>query len=173
MCPQSPQVCGQQETPSRLPGSGEREEGSPHCRGEEPVTRAQQYKNQHFPCSPSRGCHCLSFYSSYPAMTRCVSSQCRVMYDKKPVKNQVMGQSLGYGFVQFQEHEHALCTLRHLNNNPDIFGPNKVSLRTPGGEEGGGGLEPPATSDVVLVWRTNRTFPLVGRRAYFLCHCLP
>lgn len=55
------------------------------------------------------------------------------MYDKKPVKNQVMGQSLGYGFVQFQEHEHALCTLRHLNNNPDIFGPNKVAAsgRTP------------------------------------------
>lgn len=49
------------------------------------------------------------------------------MYDKKPVKNQVMGQSLGYGFVQFQEHEHALSTLRHLNNNPDVFGPNKVS----------------------------------------------
>lgn len=66
-------------------------------------------------------------------MTFAVSSQCRVMYDKKPVKNQVMGQSLGYGFVQFQEHEHALSTLRHLNNNPDIFGPNKVSVggRTP------------------------------------------
>ncbi|XP_075875248.1 RNA-binding protein 28 isoform X3 [Nelusetta ayraudi] len=51
--------------------------------------------------------------------------ECRVMYDKKPVKNQVMGQSLGYGFVQFQQHEHALSTLRHLNNNPDIFGPGK------------------------------------------------
>ncbi|XP_074534718.1 RNA-binding protein 28 [Halichoeres trimaculatus] len=51
--------------------------------------------------------------------------ECRVMYDKKPEKGQVMGQSLGYGFVQFQEHEHALSTLRHLNNNPDIFGPNK------------------------------------------------
>lgn len=48
------------------------------------------------------------------------------MYDKKPVKGQVMGQSLGYGFVQFKEHEHALSALRYLNNNPDIFGPNKV-----------------------------------------------
>lgn len=52
-------------------------------------------------------------------------TECRVMYDKKPEKGQAMGQSLGYGFVQFHEHEHALSTLRHLNNNPDIFGPNK------------------------------------------------
>lgn len=48
------------------------------------------------------------------------------MYDKKPVKGQVMGQSLGYGFVEFQAHEHALSTLRYLNNNPNIFGPHKV-----------------------------------------------
>lgn len=48
------------------------------------------------------------------------------MYDRKPLKGQVMGQSLGYGFVQFKEHEHALSALRYLNNNPDIFGPNKV-----------------------------------------------
>ncbi|XP_049929386.1 RNA-binding protein 28 isoform X2 [Epinephelus moara] len=52
-------------------------------------------------------------------------TECRVMYDKKPEKGQVMGQSLGYGFVQFQDHEHALSTLRYLNNNPDIFGPHK------------------------------------------------
>ncbi|XP_008310123.1 RNA-binding protein 28 [Cynoglossus semilaevis] len=52
-------------------------------------------------------------------------TECRVMYDKKPVKGQAMGRSLGYGFVQFQEHDHALRTLRHLNNNPDIFGSNK------------------------------------------------
>ncbi|XP_023259661.1 RNA-binding protein 28 isoform X1 [Seriola lalandi dorsalis] len=52
-------------------------------------------------------------------------TECRVMYDKKPQKGQSMGQSLGYGFVQFQEHEHALSTLRYLNNNPDIFGSHK------------------------------------------------
>ncbi|KAM9352380.1 RNA-binding protein 28 [Symphorus nematophorus] len=51
--------------------------------------------------------------------------ECRVMYDKKPAKGQVMGQSLGYGFVEFRGHEHALAALRHLNNNPNIFGPNK------------------------------------------------
>uniref|UniRef100_A0A8C2YZM6 RNA-binding protein 28 n=1 Tax=Cyclopterus lumpus TaxID=8103 RepID=A0A8C2YZM6_CYCLU len=53
-------------------------------------------------------------------------TECRVMYDKKPEKGQAMGQSLGYGFVQFQVHEHALSTLRYLNNNPDIFGSHKV-----------------------------------------------
>ncbi|XP_041853890.1 LOW QUALITY PROTEIN: RNA-binding protein 28 [Melanotaenia boesemani] len=52
-------------------------------------------------------------------------TECRVMYDKKPVKGQVMGQSLGFGFVQFQDHEHALSTLRYLNNNPDIFSSHK------------------------------------------------
>lgn len=52
-------------------------------------------------------------------------TECRVMYDKKPQKGQSMGQSLSYGFVQFQDHEHALSTLRYLNNNPDIFGTHK------------------------------------------------
>ncbi|XP_016386291.1 RNA-binding protein 28, partial [Sinocyclocheilus rhinocerous] len=52
-------------------------------------------------------------------------TECRVMYDKKPIRGQVIGKSLGYGFVAFKEHEHALQALRHLNNNPDIFGPQK------------------------------------------------
>ncbi|XP_059362756.1 RNA-binding protein 28 isoform X1 [Carassius carassius] len=52
-------------------------------------------------------------------------TECRVMYDKKPIHGQVIGKSLGYGFVEFKEHEHALQALRHLNNNPDIFGPQK------------------------------------------------
>lgn len=53
--------------------------------------------------------------------------KCRVMYDRKPVRGEPMGRSLGYGFVEFQEHEHALQALRHLNNNPKIFKANKVS----------------------------------------------
>ncbi|KAJ8262127.1 hypothetical protein GJAV_G00162570 [Gymnothorax javanicus] len=52
-------------------------------------------------------------------------TECRVMYDRKPEGKQILGRSLGYGFVQFQEHEHALNALRHLNNNPEIFGPLK------------------------------------------------
>ncbi|XP_013889270.1 RNA-binding protein 28 [Austrofundulus limnaeus] len=52
-------------------------------------------------------------------------TECRVMYDKKPEKGQATGQSLGYGFVQFRDHEQALSTLRYLNNNPDVFSPQK------------------------------------------------
>ncbi|KAM9480880.1 RNA-binding protein 28 [Clarias gariepinus] len=51
--------------------------------------------------------------------------ECHVMYDRKPVRGEPVGQSLGYGFVEFQEHEHALQALRHLNNNPKIFTANK------------------------------------------------
>ena len=32
------------------------------------------------------------------------------------------GKSRGMGFVEFTEHEHALCALRQLNNNPKPFG---------------------------------------------------
>ncbi|XP_042325887.1 RNA-binding protein 28 [Sceloporus undulatus] len=46
--------------------------------------------------------------------------ECRVMRDRKG-----QGQSLGYAFVEFQEHEHALTALRHMNNNPEIFGDQK------------------------------------------------
>ncbi|XP_062860354.1 RNA-binding protein 28 isoform X2 [Trichomycterus rosablanca] len=48
--------------------------------------------------------------------------ECHVMYDRKPVRGEPMGHSLGYGFVEFQDHEHALQALRRLNNNPTIFG---------------------------------------------------
>ncbi|XP_006896132.1 PREDICTED: RNA-binding protein 28 isoform X2 [Elephantulus edwardii] len=51
--------------------------------------------------------------------------ECRVMRDLKGARGNVKGQSLGYAFVEFQAHEHALAALRHINNNPDIFGPQK------------------------------------------------
>ncbi|XP_069317648.1 RNA-binding protein 28 isoform X1 [Eulemur rufifrons] len=51
--------------------------------------------------------------------------ECRVMRDLKGVHGNTKGQSLGYAFAEFQEHEHALRALRHINNNPDIFGPQK------------------------------------------------
>ena len=31
-------------------------------------------------------------------------------------------RSKGIGFVEFEDHEHALCALRQLNNNPKLFG---------------------------------------------------
>ncbi|KAL6478883.1 hypothetical protein MHYP_G00123160 [Metynnis hypsauchen] len=52
-------------------------------------------------------------------------TECHVMYDRKPVRGQVMGKQLGYGFVEFKEHERALKALRHLNNNPNIFSASK------------------------------------------------
>uniref|UniRef100_A0A673U9V7 RNA-binding protein 28 n=1 Tax=Suricata suricatta TaxID=37032 RepID=A0A673U9V7_SURSU len=51
--------------------------------------------------------------------------ECRVMRDLKGAPGKVKGQSLGYAFAEFQEHEHALTALRHINNNPEIFGPLK------------------------------------------------
>uniref|UniRef100_A0A8C8Z1E7 RNA-binding protein 28 n=1 Tax=Prolemur simus TaxID=1328070 RepID=A0A8C8Z1E7_PROSS len=51
--------------------------------------------------------------------------ECRVMRDLKGVHGNTKGQSLGYAFAEFQEHEHALRALRHINNNPEIFGSQK------------------------------------------------
>uniref|UniRef100_A0A452QS64 RNA-binding protein 28 n=1 Tax=Ursus americanus TaxID=9643 RepID=A0A452QS64_URSAM len=51
--------------------------------------------------------------------------ECRVMRDLRGAHGKVKGQSLGYAFAEFQEHEHALTALRHINNNPEIFGPLK------------------------------------------------
>ncbi|XP_077853388.1 RNA-binding protein 28 isoform X2 [Macaca mulatta] len=51
--------------------------------------------------------------------------RCRVMRDLKGVHGNMKGQSLGYAFAEFQEHEHALKALRLINNNPEIFGPLK------------------------------------------------
>ena len=55
------------------------------------------------------------------------------MQGLKGAHGKINGQSLGYAFAEFQEHEHALAALRHINNNPEIFGPQKVSLILLGG----------------------------------------
>ncbi|XP_072258045.1 RNA-binding protein 28 [Pyxicephalus adspersus] len=49
----------------------------------------------------------------------------RVMRDMKGLAGNSKGQSLGFAFVEFSEHDHALAALRQVNNNPDIFGPKK------------------------------------------------
>ncbi|XP_055509262.1 RNA-binding protein 28 [Leucoraja erinacea] len=51
--------------------------------------------------------------------------ECRIMRDLQTAKTKKDGRSLGYGFVDFTEHSHSLATLRHLNNNPEPFGPEK------------------------------------------------
>ena len=35
-------------------------------------------------------------------------------------------RSRGLGFVEFGEHEHAIAALRAMNNNPEIFTPQKA-----------------------------------------------
>ncbi|NXJ58537.1 RBM28 protein, partial [Spizaetus tyrannus] len=46
--------------------------------------------------------------------------ECRVMRELRG-----KGQSLGYAFVEFGEHEQALAALRSINNNPRLFGAQK------------------------------------------------
>ncbi|TFK00871.1 actin-binding Rho-activating protein-like [Platysternon megacephalum] len=51
--------------------------------------------------------------------------ECRVMRNLTAPAGKGRGQSLGYAFVEFETHEHALAALRHTNNNPQLFGPHK------------------------------------------------
>uniref|UniRef100_A0A8C4XW39 RNA binding motif protein 28 n=1 Tax=Gopherus evgoodei TaxID=1825980 RepID=A0A8C4XW39_9SAUR len=51
--------------------------------------------------------------------------ECRVMRNRTAPVEKGQGQSLGYAFVEFEKHEHALAALRHTNNNPQLFGPHK------------------------------------------------
>jgi len=44
------------------------------------------------------------------------------MVQVKILKEDVGGRSKGIAFVEFAEHEHALCALRQLNNNPTTWG---------------------------------------------------
>lgn len=37
-------------------------------------------------------------------------------------------RSKGQGFIEFDDHEHALCALRQLNNNPGPFGASVVGV---------------------------------------------
>uniref|UniRef100_H3AQJ2 RNA binding motif protein 28 n=1 Tax=Latimeria chalumnae TaxID=7897 RepID=H3AQJ2_LATCH len=67
-----------------------------------------------------------SFLLPLTSETRTVESQAiRVMRDLKNRTAGGVGRSLGYAFAEFEEHKHALQALRHLNNNPKIFGPSK------------------------------------------------
>ena len=44
---------------------------------------------------------------------------------KDRVDSSCRGRSVGYGFVEFTNHNNALAALRANNNNPDIFGANR------------------------------------------------
>ena len=51
------------------------------------------------------------------------------MRDLKRVNSQGVGKSLGFGFINFKEHKHALSALRTTNNNPELFGEKKVKVQ--------------------------------------------
>jgi len=50
-----------------------------------------------------------------------VITECRIMRDLQHTNESGVGRSLGYAFVNYSKHEHALFALRTLNNNPEIF----------------------------------------------------
>ncbi|VEN45461.1 unnamed protein product [Callosobruchus maculatus] len=54
-----------------------------------------------------------------------VITEARVMRDMRDLDANGVGKSKEYGFVTFTKHEHALKALRSLNNNPNIFSPQK------------------------------------------------
>ena len=48
-----------------------------------------------------------------------------IIRSKDRVDSTGRGRSMGYGFVEFANHKHALEALRATNNNPAIFGPDR------------------------------------------------
>ena len=52
-------------------------------------------------------------------------TECRIMRDLKHANEDGVSRSLGYAFVNYSTHEHALFALRTLNNNPEIFDADK------------------------------------------------
>lgn len=51
------------------------------------------------------------------------------MRSKERFTGDGLGRSMGYGFLEFAEHSSALAALRAVNNNPEIFGPRRVSTK--------------------------------------------
>jgi RNA recognition motif-containing protein len=47
--------------------------------------------------------------------------QCVVLRDLEALDEEGQAKSRGIGFVEFEEHEHALACLRQLNNNPNVI----------------------------------------------------
>ncbi|KAI3438130.1 hypothetical protein D9Q98_000571 [Chlorella vulgaris] len=50
-----------------------------------------------------------------------VVKQAKILVDEARPGADGAPRSKGIGFIEFTEHEHALCALRQLNNNPDAF----------------------------------------------------
>ncbi len=58
----------------------------------------------------------------------CCLLQVKLMRSKDKFTEEGLGRPLGFGFVEFTQHEAALKALRAINNNPSIFGPQRVRV---------------------------------------------
>lgn len=47
-----------------------------------------------------------------------------------PKGRPLLGRSKGFAFVAFKEHAQALACIKHMNNNPETFTNERVSLST-------------------------------------------
>ena len=65
-----------------------------------------------------------------------VVKQAKILLDEERPGPDGAPRSKGIGFVEFTEHEHALCALRQLNNNPTAF--SKVGAGSRSQEPAGG-----------------------------------
>ena len=61
-------------------------------------------------------------------MCICIPLQVKILRDSTRLNSSGVGRSRGHGFVEFATHESALMALRAVNNNPDLFGPQKVHM---------------------------------------------
>lgn len=52
--------------------------------------------------------------------------QVKILRETGKVGSDSDSKSKGLAFVEFTEHEHALCALRQLNNNPTPFGECRI-----------------------------------------------
>ena len=47
--------------------------------------------------------------------------QVKILYEEQKKEADGKPRSKGLAFIEFDSHEHAMCALRELNNNPDVF----------------------------------------------------
>lgn len=67
------------------------------------------------------------------ANARPVVKQVKILREGDKVGADGKAASKGWAFVELTEHEHALCALRQLNNNPVSFGdPLPIAMATYG-----------------------------------------
>ena len=67
-------------------------------------------------------CGLLSIGTANATRSKTAILQAKILVEEAAPGGKKAPKSRGRGFVEFAEHEHALCALRQLNNNPKPFG---------------------------------------------------